>query len=199
MLATLLATLLLVPQSGAPACAVSGAALPADAPTVDALGARFRFCCTDCAGKFKSDPSAAVDAAAKAGRVAGTFLYDPVSGKRLSANLARGGYAVHNAIRYAFEHPRNRAAFEAESARYTAAKVQVMYCPVMDVPLANLYGTSGFVDVDNMRVYLCCDMCLGKMRKNPGGYAAQAKAKITPPKAFDVPEALSKLTWPPQN
>ena len=198
MLTTLVATLMLVPQFAAPVCAVSGAALPPEAPTVDALGARFRFCCTDCAGKFKADPKAAIDAASKAERVAGTSLYDPVSGKRLSANLVRGGYAVHHAIRYAFENPRNRNAFQTEPAKYTERMVEVMYCPVMDVPLVNLYGTSGFVDVDGMRVYLCCDMCLGKMRRSPSTYAAGAKVHLGPAKAFDVPAALSKLTWPPQ-
>jgi YHS domain-containing protein len=193
-----IASLVVAPVSGA-ICPVSGAPVPPNAPTVDAGGVRVRFCSADCKAKFKSDPVGVAEQAVKAGRTVGTSLFDPVSGHRLTASLARGGWAERDGVRYAFESASNRTAFLVSPERYDAPKSECLYCPVMKVDLANYYGTAGFVNVNDVRIYVCCDGCFGTLKRSPDAYAAVGKQRAAAPKVFDVPAALAKITWPPQD
>lgn len=181
----------------AAACPITGQSAAADSKMVDANGIRFKFCGPNCAAEFKKDPMAALAAAAKKGWVVGTAVFDPISGRKLTPQTARGGSSDFAGVRYTFTSGANKSAFDADPKKCGTVPLKwAAVCPVMDLELAHTYGASGYVDVEGVRIFACCEQCFPKLRAQPARWLEAAKLDIGPPKAFDVPAIWAKLSGP---
>lgn len=136
-------------------------------------------------------------AAAKQGWTVGTAVFDAVAGRKLTPQTARGGTSDFSGVRYAFLSGANKATFDADPKRYgTVPAKWASVCPVMDLPLGHTYGASGYVDVDGVRIFACCEQCFPKLRSEPARWLAACEGKIGAPKSFDVPAIWNKLSGP---
>lgn len=191
------AALLLAAVIAAPACPIDGKPAAADSKLVDANGIRFRFCSEDCRAAFKLAPMEKLASAAKQGWTVGTAVFDPVAGRKLTPQTARGGTSDFGGVRFTFLNGANRSTFDADPKRFGEVPAQwAAICPVMDVELAHTYGASGYVDVRGVRIFACCEQCFPRLRAEPERWRAACEGKIGSPKAFDVPAVWNKLSGP---
>lgn len=151
-------------------CPVMGSAIAKDSPVVEHNGTRFQFCCAGCDANFSKSPEEFLKTQRKAGNTVGLFLFDPVSRMRL--DLAKAKATVdHQAVRYPFESPANKAAFLKDPARYaTAPAKEALYCPVGKEAVPTYSKASDYVDHDGVRWYMCCAGCGGPFEKDPQKY-----------------------------
>ncbi|MBV6490797.1 MAG: hypothetical protein KJZ62_11690 [Fimbriimonadaceae bacterium] len=160
-------------------------------------GVRLKFCGQPCLSEFKKQPVKSWQAALKSGKIVGTLLFDPVIGKKLTPETTRGGVIEYSGVRYGFSNAQNKATFQSSPALYAPIPLkQALYCPVMGLTLAHYWGTSGFADVDGVRIYACCENCYPKLRSDAVALAPKAKEYVGEPKVFEVAPALLKLTGP---
>ena len=195
MIAILLAGVAL--HGGALLCPVTGEPVAADSKMVDVNGIRFRFCCPSCIEGFKKDPMGLLKKAAEKGWTVGVGVFDPVSGRRLTPETARGGTSDFKGVRYGFLNGQNKTDFDSEPKKYGLVPDKwCSICPVMQLELAHTYGASGYVDVDGVRYFSCCEQCFPKLRSNPAAFVGNGALRIGEPKPFDVPSVWGKLSGP---
>lgn len=181
MLPTLVATLLFI-SAQAPndiVCPVLGDKVAVSGPSVEFGGAKYWFCCDECAPMFKEGPSKFVKANAEKGRTAGVFLFDPVSHERIEAKDAKGGETDYKGVRYLFISPENKAAFQKDPAKFaTVPKQEALFCPVGKEAVASPSRASGYSDYKGVRYYMCCAGCEKTFSKTPESFAPQVKAHV---------------------
>lgn len=189
MIATLTAIVLLgAPQAAPIKCAVMHEAADLKIAKVDYNGARFSFCCGGCDGTFQKSPEKFLTKESLKGDVVGEFLFDPVSGKRIASKDAKA-QADAGGLRYYFESPENKTAFEQQKAALAAMpKKEALYCAVMGHAVKDYASAGGFVDHEGVRYYVCCADCLGAMRKEPAKFASKATAQVKASKAVSAPK-----------
>lgn len=183
-------------QSGQ-VCPIDFASPGGSLVAADFGGVRLKFCGPQCLSEFKKEPVKMWQNALKSGKIVGTLLFDPVNGKKLTPETTRGGIIEFSGVRYGFSNPQNKATFQSAPDRYAPIPMkQALFCPVMGLTLAHYWGTSGFADVDGVRIYACCESCFPKLRSDAAALAPKAKDYVGEPKVFEVAPALLKLTGP---
>jgi YHS domain-containing protein len=176
---------------------MTGEPIPDGAKAFDWNGLRFRTCCAGCGEGFKKDPGAALAKAREKGWTVATTVFDPVSGRKLTPQNAKGGYSDYGAVRFAFQTGAGKASFDADPKRYgTIPLKSSTLCPVMSLELSNTYLAPGYADFEGVRYFACCDTCFPKLRANPGAFVAAAEGTIGPPKVYEVPAVWQKMTGP---
>lgn len=178
-------------------CPVSGSPVMEGSKAIDVNGIRYRFCCNSCPEAFQKDPDPVLKKARENKWLVGVSVFDPVSGKRLSPESAKGGSSDFEGIRFAFVSADNKAAFDTDPKTFGKIPEKACsICPVMGHELANTYMSPAYVDFENVRYFACCEMCVPKLRANPKKFADSSAGKVGAPKAFEVPAAWQKLTGP---
>lgn len=178
-------------------CPISGEAIRAGSKALDVNGVRYRFCCDSCTGSFQKDPTAAIKKSKDNKWLAGVSVFDPVSGKRLSPENAKGGFSDFEGVRFAFTSAQNKATFDADPKLYgTIPAKGCSICPVMGHELSGSYMAPSFVDFEDVRYFACCEQCVPRLRSNPKQFAASSASKVGAPKAYEVPAAWQKMTGP---
>ncbi len=155
----------------------------------DYAGVRYGTCCAGCVAPFTKDPVKFIKAAAEANRTIGIALFDPMTGARIDAKKAPGGYSDFKGTRYFFATAASKTTFDTTPAKFavTTAK-EALYCPVMGHAVENYASAGAIADFDGVRYYLCCTDCLGTFKASPGQYAAKASAKAAPAKLVNAPK-----------
>lgn len=162
--------LALIGQAQPIKCPVMGGAVAANSQAVEYNGARYTFCCDGCEGNFVKVPEEFLATQRKAGNTVGTFLFDPVSRKRLDIAKAKAT-ADFNSLRYPFESQANKDTFLKSPGKFanTPAK-EALYCPVGKEAVVTYSKASDYVDHDGVRFYMCCDGCGEPFEKDPNKY-----------------------------
>lgn len=171
------------PLHGEPlVCPVMGAGeANHEGPFRDYNGSRYWFCCEGCDAKFEKEPAKYVELRTK-GKASGVFMFDPVSGDRLTHDKAIAEFIDYKGIRFLFANVENRNKFDKEPAKFgVMPKKEALYCPVGKEVIPTYAAASGFVDHDGVRYYMCCRGCETKFRAEPGKYLADAKKYIKAP------------------
>lgn len=172
-------------------CAVMGEPM-ADVSTKgyhDYNGARYWFCCGGCDATFKKEPLKYLEAQAKKGNVTGDFMFDPVTGVRLSSPGIIAATSDYKGIRFHFSSAANKAAFDKEPAKYgTMPKKDALYCAVAGEVIENYASAASYVDFKGVRYYTCCAGCVAKMKADPAKYAGTAKDYIKTPGVATQPK-----------
>lgn len=188
MLSTLIAlTTIAFVGSNDPVCPIMGSPVNEKSATVELNGSRYAFCCAGCDTGFKKDPDAAVKKMAKEGKVAGVFLFDPVSRDRLTEDIK--GVSVYEGIKYQFLSSDNKAAFDADPKKYVVeVKKEALYCPVGQEEVKAYSAASGYADHDGVRYYFCCAGCTGKFAEDPAKFVGNAKSHVKAPAVVNPPK-----------
>jgi len=142
-------------------------------------GATFGTCCGQCDGPFASDPKGLIAKAIQAKKTVGVFQYDPVTGIRITADKAEA-FSDYKAIRYFFGEAAEKKSFDVSPAKYIPpVKSEAYYCPIMDQATTPEEAQS-FGDYKGVRYYMCCTICVKKLRQHKVGYLAKAAAAAKP-------------------
>lgn len=142
-------------------------------------GSEFRLCCSSCEPKFKADPQAALNGAAKEGRTVGLFLFDPVSKNRIDKAKAVG-HIDHAGLRYCFESQANMSLFKASPDRYaTRPSKESLVCPVGKKAVRDHAEASGYADHEGVRCYFCCAGCEEPFIESPAKFIGNARVQTT--------------------
>lgn len=168
-------------------CPVTGQPVVKDMKLTELNGAVFSYCCPGCDTQFAANPEMYLSRAAKAGKTVGSFLFDPVTHKRLDPKAAKGGFSDYGGIRYYFETEAARTGFDTDPKAFTAIpKQEALYCPVSKEKVASYTKASGYGDYAGVRYYFCCAGCDVPFAKDPAKYAPAAAAYVKVPKAVNV-------------
>lgn len=188
MLATLIAFTTVAFAGGNDAvCPIMGSPVNEKSAAVELNGARYAFCCGGCDGAFKKDPAKAVNATAEKGKIAGIFLFDPVSKSRLTEDLH--GSSDYKGIRYQFSSEDNKKAFDADPTKFVLkVEKEALYCPVGEEKVEAYSAASGYADFEGVRYYFCCGGCDGKFAADPAKYAKNAKDHVKAPDVVKAPK-----------
>lgn len=158
---------------------------------IDYAGIRFAFCCDGCVPAFTKEPDKFVKQAVKDKRTVGASLFDPVSGLRIDAKKAKGGFADSNGIRFFFATEANRAQFEASPLTFSKLpEKEALYCPVMKHGIKAYSAAGAYADYGNVRYYMCCPDCLAAFKADPAKHAKSAEKVIATPKATQAPREI---------
>lgn len=150
----------------------------------DYEGIRFETCCSGCESDFKAHPAESLKKQAEAGKVIGTFLFDPVSGKRTHIEKAVAT-SDYQGVRYPFTSIEHKDVFDAKPDAYTKLpKQEALVCAVLNQDVKTPAQASGYVDYKGNRFYLCCTDCLEEMSAAPEKYAKNVTLSI--PKFVDI-------------
>ncbi len=157
-------------QSAALKCPVMGSTIDPKSAVVEYNGARYQFCCGGCDANFAKAPAEFLKTQKKAGNTVGTFLFDPVSRKRLDLGKAVVT-ADFDSLRYPFETQANKAAFLKSPKKFAATPAkEALYCPVGAEAVSSYASASDYVDHNGIRWYMCCPGCGEPFEKNPAKY-----------------------------
>jgi len=147
----------------------------APAVTMEYAGARFGTCCGNgCDAAFAKDPKGEIAKAIAAKKTVGVFDYDPISGWRIDAGNA-GAFSDYKSIRYNFASADEKKTFDKAPARYISdVKSEAYYCPIMEQSTTSATAAS-FGDYKGVRYFMCCTVCVKKLRENPQKYMPNVK------------------------
>lgn len=169
------------PAAPATACPVMGSPASAKVATVDYAGVRYSFCCDGCPEAFAKNPTQYLKGDKVKGKTLGTFLFDPVNRKRVTPEVAQGGYLDHAGVRYYFFNNANKAAFQRDVKAYTTTpKLENFTCPISKEKLNGYAATFAYQDVDGVRYFICCNGCIEPFAKDPKTAIAGVKADTKP-------------------
>ncbi|QYK52738.1 MAG: YHS domain-containing protein [Fimbriimonadaceae bacterium] len=165
-------------------CPVMGSKI-ADLSTAayhDYNGARYFFCCGGCDTNFAKSPAKYLETQAKAKKVAGDFMFDPVTGMRLKSPAIIAETSDYKGVRFHFSSKANKDMFDKEPAKYgTMPKKEALYCAVAGEEIENYSSAASYVDYKEVRYYTCCTGCVGKLKADPAKYVGNAKDHIKTP------------------
>lgn len=147
-------------------------------PVVEYKGVRYEFCCPGCDVKFAKNPEKYLQANLDQGQVIGTFLFDPVSGKRVESEA--GKFMVdYNHIRYFFESEKNREEFaELPEVYAQVPSKESMTCAVKKTKIAKAEDAAGYADFEGVRYYFCCSDCPEVFALDPAKYASSVSSAV---------------------
>ena len=180
MIASVIGFLVIAPPQTV--CPVMGHDVPSDSPRVLYKGVSYGFCCGGCEPSFKANPE---KYAHKDGsQIIGWSVYDPVArqlvvGSPSSGKETSGKYTSdYRGVRYYFLSEKNKAAFDAEPAKYASAPKKEAYseCPVMGTKLSAEKLPPAYRDYNGVRYYFCCGSCPAKFDSDPAKYASKVSA-----------------------
>lgn len=170
MLTTIALSAVLLMQAQEMKCPVMGGPVAKESKIVEYAGASFSFCCPGCESNFAKTPAKFLETQAKAGNTVGTFLFDPVSRKRLEVGKA-AATSDYKGIRYPFSTPENKSEFAANPQRFAALPAkEALYCPVGKEAVPSFSKSSDYVDHKGVRWFMCCDGCGGPFEKDPSKF-----------------------------
>jgi YHS domain-containing protein len=170
-------------------CPVMKEPVPAKAKAVEYAGGRYAFCCAGCDVTFSKDPEKFVNGAKSDASPIGLFLFDPVSGRRILVDDAKGS-SVYQGMRYLFASKDNQTKFEADPGKYAARpERESLTCPVAGDKIASHSAAAGYVDHDGVRFFVCCSNCFPTLEKDLAGTVAAGRGKPTVPKAAPARDA----------
>jgi YHS domain-containing protein len=170
ILSTLVASLVIGQNAPALVCTVNPGHEADTELSLEYAGVKNYFCCEDCVPKFKAEPAKYMKAAAELKAPVGEFLFDPVSGKRIKSDKARGTVDFKG-VRYFFASKENLAAFNKDPKKFsTVPAKESLVCPVMKEAVATYSKADSYVDYKDVRYYLCCAGCVKPMQTDPAKY-----------------------------
>lgn len=160
-------------------CPIMGGKVSMGGGFTDFNGVRYMYCCGGCQDEFEKSPTAALANPKMKGKTLGISLFDPISGARIDADRAKGGYVDTNGVRYYFATPDEKKLFKADPKKYaTFVKKETLTCPVMGRAVADYASTSGYADYKGVRYYFCCSGCETKFAENPAEYSAKVASSV---------------------
>ena len=163
-------------------CPIMGGPVSAGATPMEYAGSLYGFCCGNCEAKFAGDPKAAVKASKNGKKTVATFLFDPVTQKRIKAKKAKAS-TDYQGTRYYFSSEENKTKFVSKSKKYAKVPAkESMTCPVMGTKIKSYSKADSYADHDGVRYYICCAGCVKPMASDPKKYAGKnvgAPAVIT--------------------
>lgn len=186
MISTLIAFAVMAPVKAAPSyvCPVMGEEISdvSEKGFADYNGARYWFCCGGCDVNFAKTPAKFIETQAKAKKVAGDFMFDPISGKRLASPGIIAETSDYMGVRFHFSSKANKAAFDKDPKKFgTMPKKEALYCPVAGEEIKNYASAASFTDYEGVRYYTCCAGCVEKLKADPAKYAPNAKDHVKTP------------------
>jgi YHS domain-containing protein len=185
----LAAAIALSPQQGTMAqggltCPILGNAATDGGPAVDYKGVRYSFCCAGCPDAFMKDPDAAINSDKVKGKTIGTFMFDPVSGARITMASAKAS-TDYNGVRYLFTTADEQKSFTATPDKFTKIPAkEALYCAVEKEKLSGYAAAGSYRDYEGVRYYFCCDGCPQDFMKTPDKFAKVAAEYVKTPKAM---------------
>lgn len=186
LIATLFASTTLSADIKPTVCPIMGSPANMAGTRVDFAGYRVAFCCGGCSGAFAKEPAKALASDRVKGKIAGTFLFDPVSGRRVDTDKGTSFVKEHEGMRYFFTSKENMSAFAATPAKYTKrAKQEVLKCPVSGEDIGSYSNSGGYADYKDIRYFFCCGSCIGEFGKDPAKFTGKA-GKPSAPQAIVV-------------
>lgn len=183
MFAPLIATLLMFAPAQGPGtdCPIMGSPAKAGGPAVEYAGAMYTFCCAGCDAKFAKGPVAALKSDDIKGKTVGTFLFDPVTGKRIVEKDSKGS-TEFNGLRYLFASTANKATFDKDMKKYgTTPAKESLACPMTGEVVETYSKASAYMDSEGVRYYLCCAGCETPFAKDMKTNAKKVAGKVTAP------------------
>lgn len=184
MIITAIATLTVLAGMDAKplSCPIMGGPANTKAGFSDYNGVRVYYCCPGCESGFGKDPAKASAEATKKGLVYGVSLFDPVTGNRLTEKKAIKETSDFGGVRFMFASAENKAKFDADPKKYGTLPVkEALYCPVGKEAVETYAKSSGYVDYEGVRYYMCCGGCEGPMKKDPAKVVGNAKTYVKAP------------------
>jgi len=149
--------------------------------TVDYAGVRYNFCCGGCPDQFAANPTKYIKGEKAKGKTIGTFLFDPVARKRVTPEVADGGYVDQAGVRYYFFTAANKTAFQRNPKTYTTTPKQENFtCPISEEKMSGYAATFAYQDVAGVRYFLCCGGCIEPFAKDPKSGIAKVTADTHP-------------------
>lgn len=181
-------------------CPVLGEKANKKSPASEFAGSRFWFCCGGCDVEFKKSPEKYVKKSSDEKKVAGVFLFDPVSRQRLDIEKSKA-WSDFQGIRYPFASEENRTKFEKDPKRFSSIpKHENLVCPVEKKEMSAPSQAAGYRDYEGVRYYLCCPGCQDVFEKDPGPLSASVTKSVRPNSVVvspqDPPNAGSKADTP---
>ena len=174
-------------------CPMTAEAVGTPFASIDFAGTRYEMCCGCCPDGFKKDPAAALKSDKLKGLTVGTFLFDPISNKRIEQKDAKCGSSDFKGTRYLFASADEKAKFDANPKSFVKSPTQeVLYCAVAGHAINNYSVAGGFLDIGNTRYYTCCANCLAKLKADPSAYTSKATDQVKTPVAVDAPKPDAK-------
>lgn len=172
-------------------CAIMGGNADPSGPGVDYKGVHYAFCCPMCPGAFAKDPNKAISAERNKGKTIGIFLFDPVSGARITQDKSKAS-SDYDGVRYLFASADEKTAFDASPAKYTATPAkEALFCPVEKEKIPGYAKAGSYKDYEGVRYFFCCNGCPQKFATDPATFAKNAAEYVTEPKALVVqPEPM---------
>ncbi|MBS1723443.1 MAG: YHS domain-containing protein [Armatimonadetes bacterium] len=194
MLNIIALTAVAVVQVQALKCPVTGSPVVEGSKVVEYAGSTYTFCCPGCDSQFVSSPEKFLTAQRKAGNITGTFLFDPVSRKRVELKDAKAT-TDYKGVRYPFESEADQAAFAKSPEKYASVpKKEALFCPVSKEVVSTYSKASDYADHDGVRFYFCCPGCMEPFLKDPEKYlAGPGKDPHAIKGKFGNPDAKLKL------
>jgi YHS domain-containing protein len=142
-------------------------------------GMGFIVCCGGCDTSFAKDPASYLAKADKAPLPIAYTLFDPVTGKALSA-LKATKTMTSKGILYGFASDANLKAFKAKPSKYAAPAKDSLTDPISGKAIAKYSKAVGYVDYSGVRFYAENTADLAKMKASP---AKVLKPKLSAAKA----------------
>lgn len=168
-------------------CPVTGTNVDVNAPAMDYKGVRYGFCCGNCPAGFQKDPDAAINSDKAKGKTIGTFLFDPISGNRITSEKAKAS-SDYKGVRYLFASDDEKKSFDESPDKFTATPdKESLYCVVQKTKISSYAAAGSFKDYEGVRYYFCCGACPLDFNKKPAIYAKDAKDFVSTPKAMTAP------------
>ena len=166
-------------------CPIAGSEVSKASPAVEYAGTTYAFCCGNCPNTFAKDPKAIITKNAKAGKVIGVSLFDPISHNRIDAKKAKGS-SDYMGTRYYFASTANKATFDKSSKKYAAVpKKESLTCAVMGTKIESYSKAVSYVDHEDTRYYMCCVGCTPMMTKDAAKFAGK---NVSEPSVRQVPK-----------
>lgn len=147
----------------------------------DYNGVRYWTCCGDCEPKFDKEPAKYVKAR-EAGKASGVFLFDPVTGARLTHEKAIKEFSDYKGVRFLFSSLENKTKFDADPKKYgTLPEKEALYCSPGKEVVESYAASSGYIDHKGVRYYMCCAGCEKPWAKEPDTHAANSAKYVKAP------------------
>jgi YHS domain-containing protein len=172
-------------------CAIMGGDAKAGGGAVEYKGVRYDFCCPSCVGAFQANPTHAIMSDKVKGKTIGTFLFDPVSGARITDAQGKAT-EDYNGVRYLFLSNDEKKTFDAEPAKYVAIPAkEALFCPVEKEKISSYMAAGSYRDYEGVRYYFCCSGCPEEFTKKPADYAKVAASYVRDPKPLAVKDVTT--------
>jgi len=168
-------------------CVVTAEDVSKPAAILNFNGVRYVTCCLNCAGKFKNDPQAVVKASKSNGALIGESLFDPTTGARIDGKKAVAS-SDFEGVRFYFASAEGKKSFDAEPKKWSARpEKELVFCPIMGHALKSVSEAGGYVDVKNVRYYVCCGDCLAEAKKSTASIATKFESKAAKSAVVEEP------------